>query len=88
MPNGSSGQQCFNIQQFINNDLIVETTEGFRISLMTDDLGVILTPGRELATIIIHDNDRMFLSLANRSQPEFSLMFCRGGDCSCAPHWS
>ena len=63
MPGGPTGRQCFNIQVFINDDIFVEATESFRITLMTDDQSATFTPGRECATTNIEDDDCKFLDL-------------------------
>ena len=55
-------QECFNIQQFIVNDLAVENQESFRIMLSSTDPSAQFTPGRDCATTNIIDNDRRFLS--------------------------
>ena len=62
-PLGSSpGQQeCFNLQQFINDDLFVENLENFRIMLSSTDASARFTAGRDCATANINDNDRRFL---------------------------
>lgn len=59
----SPGQrQCFNIQQFITNDIMVEMAESFRIMLSTTDPSAEFQPGRDCATINIMDNDREYNS--------------------------
>ena len=55
-------RQCFNIQDFINDDIMVEMTENFRIMLTTTDPSAEFRPGRDCATINIMDNDREYNS--------------------------
>ena len=59
-------RQCFNIQQFIRNDIMVEVTEIFRIMLSTTDPSAEFQPGRDCATINIMDNDREYNSYDNK----------------------
>ena len=54
-------QECFNLQQFINDDIYVENPESFRLMLSTTDPSAQFTPGRDCATANIADNDRKFL---------------------------
>lgn len=54
-------QECFNIQQLINDDFFVESEESFRIMLSTSDPSAEFTPGGDCATVNIEDNDREFL---------------------------
>ena len=53
-------RQCFNIQQFIRDDILVEMRESFRIMLSTNDPSAEFSPGRDCATINIMDNDRKY----------------------------
>jgi hypothetical protein len=63
MPSGPLGQQCFNIQPFISDDLLVEGLENFRITLDTNDPSAEFTPGRDCATTNIMDNDQVTIVL-------------------------
>ena len=60
--------QCFNIQQFITDDIVVEMSENFRIMLSTTDVSAEFLPGRDCATINIMDNDRK--STTTKSIPQ------------------
>ena len=61
MPGGPQARQCFNLQPFINDDILVELLESFRISVFTNDPSAQFVPGRDCATANIADNDRTFL---------------------------
>ena len=58
---GANGRQCFNIQPFISDDVLVEALESFRIGLQTSDASAVFTPGRDCATTNIQDNDRTYI---------------------------
>ena len=58
-------QQCFDIQQYIVNDIIVEYPENFMIMVSSSDTLAQFSPGRDCATVNIDDNDRKFLLIVH-----------------------